>query len=252
MKRLTLFLLSLLLLTSAGCATKSAIKKTLQEDPALLMEVLHEQRFELLALIQDTLNEEQALARQKQLEAAAANPLAPSMRDGLVIEGKEAAPITVVEYSDFLCPFCVRGHNAMNTLLKKYPERIRVVYKHNPIKQGALGLAALYEAVAAKDPVKATALKNLLFAKQKEIYAAKGQGTVVGDILKSLGLDVKEMEAAAREKDILKHIKLDIEELRSFGMDGTPMYVVGGVPVRGAVPIEEFEAALGLAEKNLK
>lgn len=179
MRKLLIVCFVLALMTLAGCASRSVIKKTLQDDPQLLMDVLHDQRFELLALIQGTLAEEQALERKKQLEAAAEHPLQPVMRSGLVFKGKAEAPITIFEYSDFLCPFCVRGHATVDALLAKYPEKIRVTYKHNPIKQGALGLAALYEAVAAKDPAKAIALRDLLL-KTKEIYAAKGQGLLWG------------------------------------------------------------------------
>lgn len=69
----------------------------------------------------------------------------------------------------------------------------------------------------------------------------------MGDIIKSLGLDVKEMEEAAKQPGIMELIKSDVKEIHSFGLDGTPMFVVGGVPVRGAVPLEDFETALELA-----
>lgn len=251
MKRIVVLLLVLSTLLPAGCTSRSAVKKTLEEDPELLLEVLRENRFKLLELIQSTIDEEQALARQQQLKAAAANPLDPKLRTSSVVEGDAKAPITIIEYSDFLCPYCVRGHETMNALLDKYPGKIRLVYKHNPIKKGAWSLAALYEAVAEVEPAKATELKNILFSRQEDIHeAGEEQGEVVRAIISELGLDVSQLEGIARSQEVREAIKADTDELHAFNLSGTPMFIVGGVPVRGAVPMDEFEAVIELLQSQ--
>ncbi len=250
MKKFIALFLILLFLATVGCSTKGQILKTFKENPELFMELLRENRFEILNLIQETLQEEQDIKSREQLKDAIANPLAPVLEQGRVIEGDPAAPITIVEYSDFLCPYCVRGHQTMNELLDKYPGKVRLVYKHNPLKKGALGLAALYEAVALKAPQKAAEFKELLFHNQRAIHDAKGKSVVAADLIKEIGLNAKEIQSMALGEEIMGRIQADMKELGSFGMSGTPMYIIGGVPVRGAMPIETFETVIMLLEEH--
>ncbi len=250
MRKLAALFLILSFLATGGCSTKSQVLKAVKEDPELLMELLRENRFEILRLIQATLQEEQEIKIKEQLQEAIANPLVPALEQGRVIEGDLTAPITIVEYSDFLCPYCVHGHETMKKLLAKYAGTIRLVYKHNPLKKGSFGLAALYEAVAFKAPQKAAEFKDLLFRNQHAIHNAKDQGSVVDDLIKQLGLNEPEIQSMARSKEIKERIEADIKELSSFGMNGTPMYIIGGVPIRGAMPIENFETVIMLLEEH--
>ncbi|MBU1248754.1 MAG: thioredoxin domain-containing protein [Proteobacteria bacterium] len=250
MKKMKIFVLFVMVvILASGCASRDYIKKTVQEDPKLMMEILHENRFALLDLIQATVEEEQALEKMNAQKTFLEAPLTPVIQDGRLIEGDVNAPITIVEYSDFLCPYCVRGHKTMNALLAKYPGKIRVVYKHNPLKNGSLGLSVLYEAAVMTYPDKAAKLKDLLFDRQKEVYDVHGQGAVVGEIIKAAGLDLAEMQKAVGNKVVMERVKADMDELASFELQGTPMYVVAGVPVRGAVPLEDFEDTIALVEQ---
>src|SRR5690606_15625985 len=70
---------------------------------------------------------------QEQLSAAIKKPLKPEIRTDEAVSGPSTAPITLVVYSDFECPYCSRGSETVSALLQKYAGKIRFVYKHLPL-----------------------------------------------------------------------------------------------------------------------
>ena len=93
------------------------------------------------------------------------SPLEPKIRDDESIRGNKNAPLTLVEYSDFECPFCARGYNTVMELLKKYGTNIRFVYKHLPLSfhKQAMVASKYYEALRLQNP-------ELAFKFHDEIY----------------------------------------------------------------------------------
>jgi protein-disulfide isomerase len=249
-------LLALLLLPAGGCATKAQVAKVLKEDPELLMQALEEHRFEVLEMLNRAVTEQREQAERERMEQDLDAGLAPEIQGDRPIQGRAEAPVLIVEYSDFLCPFCVRGHETMNRLLKEHPDQVRVLYKHNPIKQGSYGLAAIYEAIAGMDQEKAIDFKEFLFANQEAIHqeiagGLRDAGKVVPGLIRSLELDPDEVFQRARDPEIARRIEADVREAREFGLEGTPMYVVGSVPVRGAQPMARFEEVVGQVMERL-
>ena len=85
--------------------------------------------------------------------------------------GNQEAPVTIVEYTDLQCPYCVAGSKILKTVMAKYGDSVRVVIKNNPLtvhRQAVL--AALYfQAVVNQDPKKALLFQDLVFERQDEL-----------------------------------------------------------------------------------
>ena len=123
--------LSLLTLLSGCYSTPEQLKKVIEENPDIVLNMIKKNP----KLFFDTLNESANLAKskgredeQKKIEAALEadfkNPKKPELVESRVFFGPKTAKITIVEYSDFQCPFCKRGYNTVEELRKKFGKNI--------------------------------------------------------------------------------------------------------------------------------
>lgn len=234
----------------AGCAGKDSVRRAVREDPSLVMDVLRENRFELLEIMQQALDDQEQLARQQQWLVELDHPYKPVIQGNRPVLGSVIAPVTVVEYSDFFCPYCDRGSRTVHTLLERHPDQIRVVFKHFPLHEGADFLAALFEAVAMQNQEAAWKYKQQVFAESRAVRQEGIDGPTLRTILNELGIDVKKALQDAASDEIRARIAADVQEARSFGFRGTPTYLLDGVAVRGAASLEEFEQVLQLVLKK--
>ena len=106
------------------------VRTVLREHPEIVLEAIRLQGPAVLEVIETT-----ARARQKELERARfgqalAKPLAPAMEPGRAALGPQNAPVTIVEYSDFLCHFCAQAAGSVKALMQKHPNDVRLVFKH--------------------------------------------------------------------------------------------------------------------------
>lgn len=249
MKRPLLFLLALVLLLSA-CTSREAVRRAVKEDPSLVLDVLRENKLLVLDIVQQALADQDRLAQEQQWRAELAHPFQPVIDGNRLVRGEAGAPISVVEYSDFFCPYCDRGSRTVKELMQRHPEEIKLIFKHYPLHAGAERLAGLFEAAALQRPDAAWKFKDEVFAAQRAIQQEGPQGKTLAAILDGLGIDVARAWKDAGSPEILKRIEADAAEARSFGFRGTPMFVVGGVAVRGAAPLDEFEKVLELVRQD--
>src|SRR5262245_49083768 len=114
---------------SASAAAPSAdqIRETLKKNPDILLDVLKENKKAVFEIVESAAQEEQQRRQQEQEEAAKKeledsfkNPKKPEITDKTRIRGNKDAKYTLVEYSDFQCPYCARGYQTVETLRKKY------------------------------------------------------------------------------------------------------------------------------------
>ncbi len=162
------------------------------------------------------------------------------------VKGKATAPITIVEFSEFQCPYCARGNNTMDELLKKYPNDVKVVFKHFPLAfhQQAPGASKL--AMAAGEQGKFWEMHDLLFQNQKELKGKtddqlKEWGAGLG---KQLGLDANKLKADFDKPEFQKQIDADMALGKELAVRGTPHFFVNGERVKGAQPATAFEAII--------
>lgn len=220
----------------------------IKENPSVLLQALEPRKVDLVMLVESGVQEFQRVQREQGWQAQLADPLKPEIDESRPMKGVKDAPITVVEYSDFQCPYCSRAAATLDELLEKYQGKLRVFFKNMPLKGHKLAdeAAAYYEAAARQDHDKAWKLYNTFFTHQKEL----GDGGVdwMKAQAKELGLDMERLEADAASEEVKASIAKDTAEAESFGARGTPFFVVGGVAVPGALKMDEFEKLLGMID----
>jgi protein-disulfide isomerase len=153
--------------------------------------------------------------------------------------GGADALVTIVQWSDFQCPFCTRVEPTMDTLLKEYGDKVRVVWRNNPLpfhKDAMPAAEAALEAYAQGGAAKFWAMHKKLFENQKALSRA--------DIEKygqEVGLDMNKLKAALDNHTHEAKIKADQELGGKLGARGTPAFFINGRFLSGAQPIDRFK-----------
>jgi protein-disulfide isomerase len=156
--------------------------------------------------------------------------------------GGADALVTIVQWSDFQCPFCTRVEPTMDTILKDYGDKVRVVWRNNPLpfhKDAMPAAEAALEAFAQGGAAKFWAMHKKLFENQKALSRA--------DIEKygqEVGLDMNKLKAALDNHTHEAKIKADQELGGKLGARGTPAFFINGRFLSGAQPIDRFKEVI--------
>ncbi len=245
-------LLCLLLL--AGCANAASkdpealreeFRAMLRAHPEIVLDVLRENKLALYEIVEQGAAAKQAEEERRRLDGELRTPLTPHFDASRPTLGDVTARAYVVAYSDFLCPYCGRAAKTMHQLVEKHPGTIRFQFKHFPRNDAALTLAKVYEAIGLQAPAKAWIFHDRIFEKQEEFQ--RDPQKTLDAILDTLGLDMARLTADMNRPEIAKRIEDDTREAQQFGFRGTPSFVVDGLSIRGAWPIERYEELLRLA-----
>lgn len=239
---------------------KDEIREVIKNNPSIIADVIKENPVLIMEALQDASQNARAVMEaqrekreQEKFEAAFKNPLTPTIRKDEAIRGNKNGPITLVEYSDFQCPYCARGNETVQALLKKYKGKIRFIYKHLPLSFHAQArlTSQYYEAVRMQSDELAFTFHDNIF---KDIGKLKEGEKYLESVAKASGVNMSKLKSTLKNKkaEIDARINEDMAEASKFGMQGTPGFLVNGVPVRGAYPIAHFDMIINkLQELNL-
>ncbi|MBW2288969.1 MAG: thioredoxin domain-containing protein [Deltaproteobacteria bacterium] len=158
--------------------------------------------------------------------------------------GPVSAPVTVVEFSDFQCPFCSRVTPTLNQIEKTYGKDVRIVFKHLPLQMHSKAPAAHAAAEAAHRQGKFWEMHDKIFANQRELTEAK-----YAEYAAELGLDVEKFKKDSASADVKKKVDADAKEAAALGVTGTPGFFINGLFLSGARPFDSFKAVI---DKELK
>lgn len=261
MKSLSLVLV-LGALLAVSCTSDKQIQeqitKVIKENPKLIAEAIEKNPVEIMAALQNAskaaqeqMAKQQEVDEKKALEETFNKPLVAQIRSDESFLGPKDAPITLIEYSDFECPFCGRGYTTVKELMKKYNGKIRFVYKHLPLNfhPQAMISAQYYEAIRLQDEKKAFAFHDEIYKDQKGL----SEGAAFLDkVAKKVGADIKKVKKDINSEKVAQRIDEDMKEASSLGMQGTPGFLVNGIPVRGAYPPEHFVSIIEELQKRGK
>ena len=176
---------------------------------------------------------------------------------GLPVRGNPDAPVTIVEFSDFQCPYCTRGAATVEQILEKYPNDVKFVFKHFPLNFHPWAKPAAIAANCARNQ-KADAfwtLHDKYFEHQKEIKPDNVLDKS-REYLADSGIDMAAWTACAEDKDTdeykaeAKSVDEDMAFGQSLGVTGTPGFFVNGKFLNGAQPITAFEPLIKAAKEN--
>jgi len=155
-------------------------------------------------------------------------------------KGPDDALVTIVEFSDFECPFCGRVEPTMNDVQKKYGDDVRVVWMNNPLpfhKNAKPAATAALEAHAQKGDKAFWAMHEKMFANQKALTADNLEKWG-----KELGLNASKLKKALADDKYAKTIQAQQALATSLGARGTPAFFINGRNLRGAQPLAAFTA----------
>src|SRR5512142_2566879 len=162
--------------------------------------------------------------------------------DGSPVHGPADALVTVVEISDFQCPYCKRVTPTLKQLEKDYEGKIRFVFKHNPLPFHPLapGAAQASEAARAQGgDAKFWAMHDQLFEQSPQLEQANLESAA-----QKLGLDVAKFKADVAAGAAKDRIAKDQALASQLGATGTPAFFINGRKLVGAQPIESFKALI--------
>ncbi len=155
---------------------------------------------------------------------------------GSPLKGASDAPIVIVEYSEYQCPFCKRAQATMHELEEKYGDKVSFSFKHYPLAKHTQAKPAAKASIAAERQGKFWEYKHALFEHQREL---KNEG-IYEQIAEELGLDITRFRADLADPAIEDQIKADVAQAKLLGVTGTPCFFVNGYKLKGAKPLEAF------------
>lgn len=172
------------------------------------------------------------------------------------VRGNPNAPVKIVEYSDFECPFCKRFHDTMKQVTTEYGDKVAWVYRHFPLDQ-LHPVKARKEAVASECAAEQGG--NNAFWKYTdrffELTPSNNQtniDTVLPQIAREIGLDVNKFNTCLESGKYDEHIQDDLDDAMATGGNGTPWSIVVApngkkYPLSGAQPYASVKQLIDLA-----
>lgn len=192
-------------------------------------------------------DEEQAAARQTEerhealLELAAGEP----------VRGPQDAPITVIEFSDFQCPYCARAHETMQQVLERYPQDVRLIYMHYPLPNHEWARpAAIASVCAAKQSDEVFWQLHDAYFEHRASLDASNVLARSREFLAGTGIDLAQWSTCAEDTtsdayaSAAETVDQQFEAGNVFGVTGTPGFFINGHLVSGAQPLTEFERVI--------
>lgn len=162
---------------------------------------------------------------------------------GRPFKGNKDAKVTIVEFSDFQCPYCSRATPGVEALLQAYPNDVKVYFLHFPLSFHEKAMPAAIAAECANRQNKFWDLHDKIFANQgslSEEQTAKFAGEV--------GLDVAKWTECLKDPTVKAFVSADMQQGEEAGVQGTPSFFINGVQYSQGVPT--VEAVKPIVEKK--
>ena len=150
-------------------------------------------------------------------------------------KGAAKPVVTIVEFSDFECPFCSQVQTTLKQVMENYAKDVRLVFKHLPSEGHRNSLPAARAAYCAAEQDRFWQFHDALFASRKL------SPPVLEEIATDLGLGMAKFRACLNSEQSRNAVVKDIEAARLFRIDSTPSFIVNGKLVKGALSFAEFQ-----------
>jgi protein-disulfide isomerase len=156
--------------------------------------------------------------------------------EGAPMRGTPNAPVTVVEFSDFECPFCKQAHPTLKQLLERYPGKVRLAYRDFPLDSiHPQARRAAEAARCAHDQGKFWEYHDVLFTQSPRLGTDD-----LRRYAEQVGLDVTKFDGCVAAGVHKAGVQRDLDEGNRLGITGTPAFFINGRPLTGTQPIEAF------------
>jgi protein-disulfide isomerase len=151
-------------------------------------------------------------------------------------KGSASAPIEMIEFSDFQCPFCLRADPTVQQVLSTYGDRIRFVYRHYPLPNHPSARPAAEAAACAAEQGKFWQFHDALFASPSKLSDADLKQHAA-----DLGLNTPQFNACVDTHKLKPLIDADVKAGEEAGVNGTPAFFINGRMISGAQPYDVFK-----------
>ncbi|MEZ4332343.1 MAG: thioredoxin domain-containing protein [Myxococcota bacterium] len=154
--------------------------------------------------------------------------------------GPADAPVTLIAFSDYQCPYCIRSEQVLNDVMAKYPQDVRLVLRHFPLDQiHPFARPAAEAAMCADEQGRFWDFHSALFALDGDI-----DREAISNIAKQLDLDMDAFATCVAERRFEAYVEADAQAGEAAGVTGTPAFFVNGIPLTGARDVAEFSRVI--------
>ncbi len=155
--------------------------------------------------------------------------------------GTSTPQVTIVEFSDFACPFCQEAAPEIRAIAAAYPESVKLVYRDYPLHENSITLALA--ARCAGEQGKFWEMSDRLFSGQSDLSAAGDDlNARLTDLAASLKLDAAQFSACLSEQKYLSAVAQDFHDAKTLELNGTPTWFINNYRLTGYIPAEQFRA----------
>lgn len=185
-----------------------------------------------------------ALRDDAKIEILLTPPAAPPIErqqipTGGASRGPLNAPVTIVEFSDYQCPFCRQAEDTLRQLDALYPGQLRFEYRHLPLDFHPNAVPAAKAAICAGNQDRFWEYHKLLFLNQKALGAER-----LLYYATRLELDIEQFKTCQSAPETLAQVNDDIAVAKAAGASATPTFFVNGITLRGAQPADAFRSII--------
>ncbi len=156
--------------------------------------------------------------------------------DDDAVRGNKNAPVTIIEFSDYQCPYCKRNSETMKQIEEEYGDKVAIVFRDFPLQFHKQAQKAAEAAECAGDQGKYWELHDYMFSNQDKLAVDD-----LKDAAKQLGLDSNAfnqcLDSGAQEAEV----QADVRAGEALGIRGTPIVFVNGKMINGARPFDSFK-----------
>ena len=199
--------------------------------PKELAKVIVKNPYVFMEAVREASEKYQKIAVEREIEDQFKNPVKIETK-GRVTFGNEGAPVTIVEYSDFQCPYCARASANVKKIIKKYKGKVNLVYKHFPLSFHPFAQPAsiYFEALALEDHEKARKFHDEIFDnfdKYARLKSKKKIDQTLASLVSKVGADLSQVKKNLSKAEAV--VESDKAEGEAIKVRGTPSFFINGV-----------------------
>ena len=153
--------------------------------------------------------------------------------------GTDGAPVEIIQFAEFQCPYCGKVGDTMEKLLAEYPGKLKIVYRDFPLGFHDRAIPAAIAANCAGEQDKYWDMHGILMKNQTKL-----QDTDLAGFAKEVGVDMDKWSTCLKDPAQEAEVKKDMEDASAVGVTGTPAFFINGVLLSGAVPFDQFKSII--------
>ncbi len=160
-------------------------------------------------------------------------------QDDDAAKGPQTAVVTIVEFSDYQCPYCSRAETTINAVMEKYGDQIRLVYRDYPLSFHKNAQKAAEASECAEDQGKFWEMHAAMFANQSKLTSPQ-----LIETAGTIGLDAADFKTCLESGKHAQEVRKDFSDGKSYGVTGTPTFFINGIMMVGAKSVDAFSAII--------